>query len=499
MLPAATTALLSLALAAAPEAAAAGGPAPASAKTLWVVEPLRLLQGSAAKATEEALRRLLPEASDDLVGTGALPEELREGAAKLRCLRAGAKPAKVPPAATGLERVVVLRAAKEGALYRVRAARCAPGAAETASAEGTDADPERALLAALGEVVAFSARLDVVSEPSGAAVLVDGESVGVTPWSGPARPGQRVVRLELPSHMPRTRKLALPLRGGQQVSEALERVPARLVAAAQPAGAAISVDGVDQGTDAVDRPIQPGPHRIDIARDGYLPATETIDVPPDTTFFYEGSLAPTEWTRFKQTLSRNQEAVYARTSSLQLNYEWVEMHGDRLHAKQDPSTDASDPRWVFARKLLARAPLHGFSVEYARDGRYFGLMIAGAGYYTGSRWRYTLEHGRELEGSGTPTLLALRALQPHLRLALWRLAFYAQAGFELRALNLHPAKGSLEGADLWLVDVLTSAQLALRGFLYEGLFLEASYRFSWAIFSEPAGLRGFHVGLGWAF
>lgn len=478
--------------------------APAPGKTLWVVQPLYPGQELLVNRTEEALRKLMADIPDQLIGTGVLAAHLRGRKADLRCLTAG-DAACVDPvdsfvAALGFERVVMLRGGQEDAAYRYKTTSYVPATGEAAFAEGSGANLDRALLAALVKVVPLASTLEIASDPPGAVVLVDGEKVGVTPYAGQILPGERLVRIEAASHMPVQKTINIPVRGVIKLTESFERVPARLVVTAAPAGASIRVDGVTQGTDKIDQPIQPGHHQVDFALDGHVPLTEQIEIAPGAVLTLDRTLVQTGWTTFKGALTRGQENIYKRGASVQANYEWAQWHGDKLYAQQSPNKDFDNPDSLLARKLLSRSALNGVSFEYHQDGRYFGLMVVGAGYYTGSQWRYTLENGsKEAEQSGTPTLLSIRGVQPHVRFALWRLALYGQAGFDLRVLNIHPAKAALDQKDLWIVDLLTTAQVALRAYLVEGLFLEGAFRYSWAFFSEHAGIRGFHAGVGYAF
>ena len=88
-------------------------------------------------------------------------------------------------------------------------------AVEKAVAEAADALP--------GEEEpepAEPARLSVVSSPSGAKVFVDGEEVGVTPWSGEVEPGPRTVRVEAKGRKPAER--VVDAAEGVELDEAFE-------------------------------------------------------------------------------------------------------------------------------------------------------------------------------------------------------------------------------------------------------------------------------------
>jgi hypothetical protein len=273
-----------------------------------------------------------------------------------------------------------------------------------------------------------------------------------------------------------------------------------------PAGTAISVDGVRLGQDKVDKPIQPGRHKVEFALEGHLPIAEDVDVAAGASVTLDRTLTATGWTSFKAELNRVQEPIYKRGSSLSLQFEYASWWGNSLGAKENPVKGQDETEYLYARQALKRGPLQGVSLEYSQDGRYFGLMVVGLAYLTGEDWQYTLEHGEfskpfvvEPTQWATPNLFVLRAVQPHLRIAFWRFMLYGQAGFEVRGLMLSPKPGSLHTTTLWVVDPLFTLQASLRAYLVEGLYLQAGYRFSWDFFFEPAPLMGVQGGIGYAF
>ncbi|MGC4117167.1 MAG: PEGA domain-containing protein [Myxococcales bacterium] len=487
----------------------AAPPASAQGKTLWLVQPLYPGQDMLVTRTEEALRRLMSQSQDQLVGRAALAAHLAGKKADLGCLTGDAActdPVDALVASLGLERVVMLKGGQEDAAYRFKVTSYQPGTGETGFADGAGANLDKALLGALVKVVPLASTVEIASEPAGAAVFIDNEKVGVTPFSGMVLPGERLIKVEMASHMPSEKKVEVPVRGRLALTESLEKVPARIVLTGLPAGTGISIDGVKMGQDKVDKPIQPGKHKVEWALDGHLPIAEDVDVAPGATVTLDRTLAATGWTAFKTELNRVQEPIYKRGSSLSLQYEYASWWGNSLGAKENPVKGADEKDYLYARQALKRGPLQGLSLEYNQDGRYFGLMVVGLGYLTGEDWQYTLEHGENskpftVEPSqwATPNLFVLRAVQPHLRIAFWRFMLYGQAGFECRGLMLTPKAGSQHTTTLWVVDPLFTLQVSLRAYLVEGLYLQAGYRFSWDFFFEPAPLMGVQGGIGYAF
>ena len=341
-------------------------------------------------------------------------------------------------------------------------------------------------------------------------MFIDGEKVGVTPFSGQVLPGERLIKVELASHMPAEKKVEVPVRGRLALSESLEKVPARIVLTGLPAGTAISVDGVRLGLDKVDKPIQPGRHKVEFALEGHLGSPRS-----GRRARRHGDPGPhadrDRLDGFKAELEPGAGAdLQARLLVLAAATSTRSWWGNRLGAKENPTKDpVADTDYLYARQVLDRSPLHGVGLEYSQEGRYFGLMVVGAAYLTGSAWRYTLEHSEnvaprvfESDQWGAPSLFVLRAVQPHLRIAFWRFMFTGQAGFEARALMLTPSKdkGAVHDAALWVVDPLFSvAGLAARPSWSRACSCEAGYRHGWDFFMEPAGLMGFNGGIGYAF
>ena len=157
---------------------------------------------------------------------------------------------------------------------------------------------------------------------------------------------------------------------------------------------------------------------------------------------------------------------------------------------------------MVAPKVTHKTVLQGVSLDCDIDFKYFGLLAVGAAWYTGGTWQYTLEHGMEPFGYGKPMLVVLRGLQPHARIAFWHFVFSAQVGFEGHALIIQPVS-SLTQADydnktIWFLDAQLDAQIGLRAYIIEGLYVEGIYRLGWT-FQNHAADRGFHAGVGYAF
>jgi tetratricopeptide (TPR) repeat protein len=80
-------------------------------------------------------------------------------------------------------------------------------------------------------------QLCVLSTPSGAAAIVNGSSVGATPWTGELEPGTYRIELHAPGFAPATRDVTLTLEQAEDVIVTLEATRAEPAATATPKAA----------------------------------------------------------------------------------------------------------------------------------------------------------------------------------------------------------------------------------------------------------------------
>lgn len=102
-------------------------------------------------------------------------------------------------------------------------------------------DGERLSLAAAPEPSPVA--LTVATEPAGAEIWLDGERVGLSPWTGMVRPGNRVVEARLERYIDGRREISLRLGEGGSSSLALVPRPTRLAVTSVPSGAIVGLDG----------------------------------------------------------------------------------------------------------------------------------------------------------------------------------------------------------------------------------------------------------------
>ena len=129
------------------------------------------------------------------------------------------------------------------------------------------------------------------SSPQGATIFLGDKacgSVGLTPWSGKLAVGPVIVMLERLSFEPYSRSITVSGVARQELSIPLTRtnvgsVDVRADADPNVAGAAISIDGQQHGVVPVVLQVPGGRHRIEIAKDGFEPFLQWIDVQDSQT------------------------------------------------------------------------------------------------------------------------------------------------------------------------------------------------------------------------
>jgi hypothetical protein len=502
-------------------ASAAASPPPsakteAAAQTLWLVQPLYPGQDALVKRAEEGIGALLPKElqGQHLIGREALASHLKGKQGELACASGEAKcrePLEAYLESLGLERVVLVQVGQDDAGYRFRAISMRP--ATGARAQGETANPafEKALAGALVKFLSINAVVDAVTVPAGATVYLDGVKVGTTPMSTEVLPGEHTLRFELASHLPKEETRVFGSLEKVKLEAALEKVPARLVVKARPEGAEIRVDGKPVGTDAVDQGIQPGTRVLTLMLDGYEPHEVKAEIAPGATYTLEHTLKPTSMQAFKLAMRRRKEATLARQSYLEVSYEMLDLRSGSLTSRPVGTVDGELRSYRTGNITPGSRSMRGLGLEYGRYGQYFGVLLAGATYFsTGTQWAM---NGGSDSGAGPGRLestqvqlLSVRVLQPQLRYVLGPVSFALQGGVDLRGmllkeLNNPDAPGERLPFDsgLYALDVNVSAQAAARVFVYEGLYASVAYQYSVPLLNNIGTTSDLRGGLGYAF
>lgn len=488
--------------------------APAPERTLWLVQPLYADQETLVTRSEEVIHQVIPEESraSEVIGRKELVAALEGKTGDIKCLLGEAEcrdPLDALVGSLGFSRVILLKGGRDDAGYRFKVSSYRPADGNVTTAEGTGNTLDRALFGAVAKIAAVATTLEVKSTPPGATVFIDNEKLGTAPLTTQVLPGERTLKLDLPGYKPVEITERVPARGQVSVQRDLEKLPARVIISATPAGAEIYLDGKLAGKDKVDEGVQPGTHVIRITAPDCKPHQVSVEIKPDETYTLNKALQPTTFLGMPIAIGAAQEDIYRRKSSFEVAFETISIKDDSIDAKHLKSNST-----FRADRLLSPKPgaahLLGVSAEYTTYGRYFGLMVIGLLYAQHSTpWTV---HVRTTDAAmpvpadqivSSVNVLTLRALQPQLRIALWRFTLSGQGGLEVRGMRFKQQSEANYSDGFLFVDTQVVGQGAIRLFIFEGLFLEAAYRYSVSIVSLYEGkgpaMQGLRAGAGYAF
>lgn len=496
-----------------PEAAEAraGSPAanaPSAERTLWLVQPLFPGQESLVRRAEESLRSLIPDEELELVGSQRLLEAERDEVAVWECIFGDGSchdPVDALAAGFGLERVLLLKVGQEAAGFRFRAVSFQPGVGEPQVAESSHPNWETALLGAIVRLAPITASLDVRSSPPGATVYWNDEEIGVTPLTTQVLPGRSSLRLELADHATFHTSQTVPFRGEVTIEQRLEKNPG-LLRIVSP-GAIIRLDGEDVGRDEVEVQVVPGAHRVELVRSGYEPHEEWVEVTAGETATLERDLAPGTWQAILLALEKAHTEIYSKKNYVTLTYDNFRLSGDRFKGQAVGNIDTKLEG--MKGRTASDTRMHGIGLEYGSLWRFFGMSWGGLSYFrSGEDWLFEAQPGDLLPAlPGLPSEpqepfpvtspvqgFQIRALQPQLRVALWRFVFGVRGGLVGRI-------GWVGDDDETFVfgDLGAEAMGSLQFHIYEGLFIEGGYGQTWTLVGSIDGTQEVRGGIGYAF
>ncbi len=125
--------------------------------------------------------------------------------------------------------------------------------------------------------------VSLTSEPPGAEVLVDGESLGTTPINAEILQGQRELTLKLTGHKAWQERLSVTAGEDQVIPRvALEPADGLVFIRSNPSNASVTIDGEFKGQTPLEVALPPGEqHRVTLFKAGYSEASRTITTAPD--------------------------------------------------------------------------------------------------------------------------------------------------------------------------------------------------------------------------
>lgn len=129
------------------------------------------------------------------------------------------------------------------------------------------------------------ADIRIATEPTGAAVLLDGSAAGHAPLTLEALQGERQITLQLPAYA--DWQQTLTVEPGQDINlGTIELLPADgiLALVSEPTGANVTLDGEFQGQTPLNLSLSPDkPHRLAVFKPGYKRFNETVELPAGAT------------------------------------------------------------------------------------------------------------------------------------------------------------------------------------------------------------------------
>jgi formylglycine-generating enzyme required for sulfatase activity len=153
----------------------------------------------------------------------------------------------------------------------------------------------------LGEQQQFSyplqpgwAMVQLVTEPAGATVALDGEPLGVTPLNTEIMHGKRTLQLSLELHKPVSLHQQFIAGSNLELTDiVLQPADGTLALSSVPTGATISVDGEYLGTTPASLALASGkPHTLRLTRPGYQTVDKTLQLEPAQQQVLELAMAP---------------------------------------------------------------------------------------------------------------------------------------------------------------------------------------------------------------
>ena len=139
------------------------------------------------------------------------------------------------------------------------------------------------------------ADVEVRSEPPGAELFVDDESIGVrTPVTAEILAGERVLTLRLEGY--KTARARLDLTPSQALtlpSFELQRIDGLLVVSSEPSGATVTIDDEFRGRTPLEVELRPNrSYRVDLFKAGHLPSSSSVRIEPGVRTPLRAALQP---------------------------------------------------------------------------------------------------------------------------------------------------------------------------------------------------------------
>lgn len=347
------------------------------ARTLW------LLEGRGADAEEKRLQETLASSPTNrhIVGQQGIEEVIAQTGLT------------VPDCLDGTEsckslRAVVMRSLRVQRFVRLHIQRKGQVEAFVYNEHGDvvrhfetqQSSTQHAIMQAIAEITDATGRLRIDTTPSGATVIIDGKSVGETPFERTMDVGSYDVEVNLAGYGAVHETIDVPPEGRARRSFTLERRAATLIVRSGTPTAFVRIDDNPEPLPTNEALlIEPGVHRITVMADGYESVSEHFDFEAGKKRELNATLALS----MRQISKQHVQKILDRPVLVQvgLRYmhfqtDWAQARGknndDRIACTLRPTTGACDPSTV-----------HSFGIDLSAiyTWKYLDVEVFGLSFY----------------------------------------------------------------------------------------------------------------------
>jgi hypothetical protein len=254
------------------------------------------------------------------------------------------------------------------------------------------------------------------STPSGAAVQIDGETVGTTPLETRLPIGTHSFGLQLPGHRTADGSFELTSGASLTVEKELGKRPGELLVENAPEGAVLTIDGESRGKPGEPLELPPGNYTLKVTADGYQAYSEAIAI--DSGERVERSIPLERNNPLLRDVSVNEIALNHYVARLTYDHSLhptsfrdararVDGREFEFAGFADDAGNLPDDRVV--RRLLDP---NGIRFDLSYTGRNFGVVGLSLSYAaTGADRRVFIDQSRSGNDTVTGRLTSLRRLQ----------------------------------------------------------------------------------------
>lgn len=280
-------------------------------------------------------------------------------------------------------------------------------------------DPEELAYRLVRELFDATGTVAIRSTPPGAAVRVDGESIGTAPIEARLPIGDHTYQLRHPDRRDVEGEFHLSTGESKTLEETLPQKPGRLVVQNAPEGAAVHVDGTERGAAGEPIELEPGAYEIAVRASGFEPHEERVEIDSGETLRRNIPLQSSS--RLLQDIPADEIAVNRYIARLSYDHaihptSFRDARGHAAGREFEFEGFASNSGALPGDRVVKRtvAPF-GVRADFGYTGRHFGVVLASLSYTAAQtdRSAYVEVSGEERQRLvGTVTSLRRLQLRP---------------------------------------------------------------------------------------